>query len=66
MQVPEKYDKLTVKDGFIVCPVCKRKTHQYVRPDTTARNLQLWCRLCKAKLLVNIDLGQCFEFSQCR
>ena len=66
MQVEENRGKLVVKDGYVVCPICRRKTNQFVRPDTVAQNLQLWCRTCKAKLLVNIDRGQCFEFSRCR
>lgn len=58
--------KLIVKDGWIVCPVCKRKTNQHIGSDTKAQNLELWCRTCKAIHLVNIDRGQCFVVSQCR
>lgn len=58
--------KMAVKDGLIVCPVCKRKTNQAVRPDTTAENLQLWCRTCKTAHLVKIDRGQCYMLSWCR
>lgn len=61
-----KHDKLATKDGLIVCPNCKNKTNQAVREDTTATNLQLWCRTCKAVHLVNIDRGQCFVISRCR
>lgn len=66
MQAQTDCGKLAVKDGFVVCPVCKCKTSQYIRPDTSAQHLQLWCRTCKTKFLVNIDFGQCFEFSRCR
>lgn len=58
--------KLNMKDGYIVCPVCKRKTNQAVRPETTAKNLQLWCRNCKSVHLVDIDRGQCYMLSRCR
>ena len=58
--------KLIVKDGLIVCPNCKQKTNQAVRPDTEATNLTLWCRSCKAVHLVNIEHGQCYVISRCR
>ena len=53
--------KLDVKGGRIVCPRCRRATNQVVRPDTYAERLQVFCRGCKAELIVNIDNGQCFE-----
>ena len=58
--------KLKLKDGLIVCPVCRKKTNQAVRSDTTAHNLAVWCRNCKAVHLVNIEFGQCFLISRCR
>lgn len=66
MQVESNRGKLVVKDGWFVCPVCKRKTNQHIRPDTNAQNLELWCRTCKTIHLVNIERGQCFAVSQCR
>ena len=65
MQNREKCDKLVVKDGYAVCPVCRRKTNQAIRPDTEAKNLQLWCRSCKAVHIVNIASGQCYVISRC-
>ncbi|MBE5054771.1 hypothetical protein INF37_01965 [Pseudoflavonifractor sp. DSM 107456] len=59
-----KCGKLIIKDGYVICPVCKRRTSQMIRPDTQARRLQLWCRHCKATTIVNIESGQCF-LSQC-
>ncbi|WP_242960656.1 cysteine-rich KTR domain-containing protein [Flavonifractor sp. An92] len=47
-----------------MCPSCKLRTSQAVRPETVARNLQLWCRHCKATYIVDIESGQCF-LSQC-
>lgn len=66
MQREEKSGKLTVRKGFVVCPVCKMDTNQFVRADTTAHNLQIWCRNCKSIHIVNIDLGQCFVVSRCQ
>lgn len=59
MQSPQNRGKLVVKDGKVVCPVCKRKTDQTVRLDTKAENFPLWCRRCKNSFVVNIDLGAC-------
>lgn len=66
LQCKPKRGKLIVKDGLIICPNCKAKTNQAVRPDTEARNLQLWCRTCKAIHIVNIEHGQCYVISRCR
>lgn len=56
--------KISIKDGYVVCPTCRRKTSQAVRPDTVATHLQLWCRHCKTVHIVDIACGQC-SFSQC-
>ena len=66
MRTANESAKMIVKDGYIVCPVCRQKTNQAVRPETKATSLQLWCRHCKAVHLVNIDSGQCFVISRCR
>lgn len=58
--------KLVVKDGWLVCPNCKQKTNQHIRPDTEARNWELWCRNCKAVFVVNIERGQSFLVSRSR
>ena len=55
---------VTVKDGYIVCPCCRFKTSQQLQPDTSARNLRVWCRKCKKITVVDIANGQCF-LSQC-
>lgn len=53
---------LTVRDGYLVCPRClvNRKVVK-VDPDTTARNLAVFCRTCKLQLKIDIVEGQCFE-----
>lgn len=66
MQSQDKYVKLTIRKGRIVCPVCKEPTNQAIRPETKAQGLQLWCPNCKAIHVVNIDLGQCFVISRCQ
>ena len=66
LQSTKKCGKLAiVKDSLVVCPNCRQKTNLTLRPDTTARNLTLWCRRCKASYLVDIADGQCYVISQC-
>ena len=63
----ERGKMLTVKDGWVTCPVCRKNRRLIqIKPDTEARNLSLWCRNCKAVFLVNIEHGQCFVLSRCR
>lgn len=53
---------LTVKNGFLVCPNCRRnKRLIQVQPDTRAERLRIYCRDCKTEIIVDIDRGQCFE-----
>ena len=66
LQYEAKCGKLTVKDGLLVCPNCRRKTNQAIMADTSAENLPVWCRNCKTQIVVNIDHGQCYEISRCR
>lgn len=59
MQTQKTCDKLVVKDGWLVCPNCQRSKHLLrVRPDTVARNLQVYCRVCRTEIILNIDEGQ--------
>ena len=59
MQRDFKYDKLVVKDGWIVCPVCNRNHRlMRVKPETEAQYLPVYCRTCRSELILNIDRGQ--------
>lgn len=65
MQSANKSDKLIVKNGLIVCPVCGRRTDQAVEPGTNAENLPVWCRHCKTRHIVNIVSGRVLNCSRC-
>jgi len=62
LQTTEKSDKLTVIDGWLVCPICwKNRRLLHVLPDTVADNLELYCRDCKSRVTVRISKGRSVE-----
>ena len=60
MQTEGLYGKmLTVRDGYLVCPTCRRNRRLIqVRPDTSATHLVVFCRDCKTEHIMDIDRGQ--------
>ena len=54
LQDGQKCGKLTVKDGWVICPVCRKGKVLRVREDTEVRNLEVSCKLCRQKSIVNI------------
>lgn len=62
LQKSRKCGKLTVTDGWITCPICKRN-HRLLRvePETEARDLPVYCRTCRSEIVLNIDRGQSVE-----
>lgn len=59
LQKQEEAGKLVVKDGWLICPACRRRKILRVRQDTTALNLTVYCRACHAETIVDIETGQC-------
>ena len=59
MQDRGKCGKLTVKDGWVTCPVCRRN-HRLIRvePETVAIGLPVYCRTCRNEVILNIERGQ--------
>ncbi len=47
--------KLTVKDGWLMCPICGRQKLLRLRPDTVAKALPVYCKRCGQESIVNID-----------
>lgn len=39
---------------WIMCPVCKSKTHIRIRGDTVLENFPLYCPKCKQEKLISI------------
>ena len=52
---------MTVKDGWLSCPVCRQnKRLLRILPQTKAQSLTVFCRHCKNEMQVDIDKGQCY------
>ncbi len=60
MQVKRKHDMmLPVRDGWVTCPECGRNHRLlHVRPETEAKCLEVYCRTCRQRIVLNIDKGQ--------
>ena len=62
MQRQGKHGKiLTVREGYLVCPVCRNKHLMQIRPETVAFRVVAFCRNCKSENIIDIEQGQCFE-----
>ena len=60
--VPKCGTMYAVKNGFIVCPVCRKTMHGIrVTAATSATALELRCTGCKTDFTLDIDRGQCFD-----
>lgn len=53
---------LTVRDGYLICPVCRqnKKLHP-ILPTTSGKDIVCYCPKCKHRTVVDIEDGLCFE-----
>ncbi len=62
LQGPGNCGKLTVTDGWVTCPICKRNRRLIrVGSNTVAKALPVFCRDCKTEIILDIDRGQSVE-----
>ena len=63
MQNQDTHGKmLTVRAGYLVCPVCHRNRRlAKIRSDTEGINIPVFCRDYKHEIIIDISRGQCFE-----
>ena len=53
---------LTVENGWLACPICRRNRRVLkILPQTFGRNVVAFCRDCKWEGQIDIHEGQCFE-----
>ena len=48
-----KTEKDSMKNQWILCPVCGSKTRDRLREDTVLKNYPLYCPKCKQETLIN-------------
>lgn len=49
------YGKITVKDGWAICPVCGKGKLLKLNPDTRVHRLPCKCKKCGQPSIVNIE-----------
>ena len=42
------------KTEWVICPICKNKTHTKIQDDTELINFPLFCPKCKQESVVNV------------
>ena len=55
MQSNMRCGKIIVRDGWVICPVCRKGKLLKLLPDTAVRNLPVKCKRCGQESVVNID-----------
>lgn len=48
-------------EKWVLCPICGGKTRTKIRPDTEAKNLPIFCKICKNEFLLNVE-----PFQKCK
>ena len=51
----QKCEKILVKDGWAVCPVCSKGKLLKLLPGTRVHNLPCKCKKCGQESIVNIE-----------
>ena len=54
MNLPANDDTLIIKDGWLICPRCRKQKLLRLEPETEATHLPVWCKHCKTETIVNI------------
>lgn len=57
----ESYGKITVKNGWIKCPICGDNRLKLIRPDEVADLVYIHCRRCKNDIPLTLKQGQSFK-----
>ena len=52
---------ITVRDGWIACPVCGNSRLKRLRPDEDAASVYIHCRRCKNDIKLTLKQGQCLQ-----
>lgn len=65
MQTQPFRGKMIAQDeGYLICPACRRNRKLLpVSPETEASHLEVYCRVCKRRIKLDIVKGQGFQSS---
>ena len=55
MKAYSERGKLTIKNGWVICPMCGKGKILKVNPDTTVHHLPRPCKRCGQETIVNIE-----------
>lgn len=55
MQSVKCCGKIMTKDGYLLCPICRRQKVLRLLPDTEGKRIAVWCKNCKRESVVDID-----------
>lgn len=55
MQANNSCDKLVIKNGWVICPICGKGKILKINPDTTVHHLPRPCKRCGQETIVNIE-----------
>ena len=47
-------EQKSMTEKWVLCPICGGKTRTKIRPDTEAKNLPIFCKICKNEVLMDI------------
>ena len=45
---------MSIKNEWVLCPVCRNKTRSRIREDTVLINYPLFCPKCKQETLIQV------------
>ena len=55
MNITSEYGTIHVARGSALCPVCGKRMYPRLYPDTSGKNIPLYCKICKRGVKVNIE-----------
>ena len=46
------------KNGFLICPKCRKKTNTKVMPQTELKDFPMYCNRCREDFKVNYNIAR--------
>ena len=55
LKIETTYGKIEINPGWLKCPACGKPKLLYLLPNTTAKDLPVFCKRCKREIILNIS-----------